>query len=150
MGFSFIMSSPSDRRLALGMRVVYSFCFFAHLLKSLGIVMKLVTANGSIRSLWLVIFVVVECLNISYKGYVLRNLWASSSVLSPASFADFALFLGAVDIPMFNIMASMTFHSFLNNKNVYFFCYFVNCVNGLAMPPAHAFSAWMFSILPFM
>lgn len=147
------MSSNSDRRLTLGLRVLYSFCFFAVLLRSLGSIMKISTIadGGSIlRSLWLIMFVVEECLSALYKVFVLRKLWITSPVISPASFADYFLLLSAVDVPMFNSMASLTFHDFLKDKNTLFATCFINCVNSLALPPAHAIFAWMLSSLPFM
>ena len=118
------------------------------ILKSMGSLAKtisLISRGGASSPFWLVALAIDEIWNAVYKGFVLWDLWASTPWLTPAALLDIAICSCGIDLPVFNLLASMAFPGFLDNKRYEVFYPFTLAVATFVLPPAHALMLWLIS-----
>ena len=144
-----------DRTITLGVRIFISFFFLATAIRTftcISRIISLVRGDAAVSLFWVTVLAVLELLSFPYKGYVLHNLWASSAAYrcSPSRYADLFLLLAGIEIPMFNAMATVAFPRYLEEKSVFIGYIFLCSIVSFALPPAHVWTAWITSSLPFL
>ena len=134
------------------MRVFTSFVMVSLCAKSLGSLSKVVLffRDGGSNTLWLAVMAVDEIFNLFYKGYTLCDMWGTATRMSHSMYADVFLYMGAIDLPAFNVVAALAFPGFLKSKKFGFFHAFTLCCGGYVLPPAHALTMWLINSGPYM
>ena len=144
------MGSSSGEGDTIGpvLRYFLLFCYLVMVSKSLGSLhwVGLMTMNGasSNRIGGLVTLALDELLNLAFNTHLCFGLlWKFPS--SARRDADKALVLTAIQIPLFNIIASNVMPGFLKQKNYAMFHAFLMGAAGFAIPPAHVLVLWIAS-----